>query len=213
MTVKAVLDIFANNIVTVAGEPQPDITGQDDYMMFVKKDGCDAMIRQSGGRSRTCDVYRLTQTAATNSGNPLCAKTWICPYQVNAIKYQTLNNSRIFCFTTNMNGCTFGIGGSQGTDGTLTVSHANKAETGEIVSWSAQIEEQRTMHAGAAHFDPYHYSAGGFERQGVAVKYYTTTFGVYENNSWSFYYQTSYGSGFNWRLLEFRKIDVNNLRT
>jgi hypothetical protein len=47
---------------------------------------------------------------------------------------------------------------------------------------------------------------------GVGVKYFTTTFGVYSNRVWSFYYQTSFGEGFNWRLLEFRQVNVNKLR-
>ena len=51
---------------------------------------------------------------------------YICDYKKGEINYQVLGREAKFCFTTTMNGCTFGIG-SPTSDGSVLVSHANMA--------------------------------------------------------------------------------------
>ncbi len=53
--------------------------------------------------------------------------SYICASKTGEINYQgAFGPEREFCFTTTMNGCTFGIG-SPTSDGSVLVSHANMA--------------------------------------------------------------------------------------
>ena len=58
-------------------------------------------------------------------------RSYIADYEQGATTFTMLgaNEHAEFCFTANMNGCTFGLGIQAG-DGTLIVSHGNAANTG-----------------------------------------------------------------------------------
>jgi len=142
-------------------------------------------------------------------------RSYIADYEQGKTTFTTLGTGgqAEFCFTANMNGCTFGLG-SQATDGTLLVSHGNAANTGQIQNFDPnsiprdQIPMVQThlqyLRALRGHgpqgrvFAPEHYRVDG--RQAV-------TFGHRPrggNGAWFFYFVaytrlwgtiTSYGVG------------------
>lgn len=115
-------------------------------------------------------------------------RSYIADYQQGATTYTTLgaNEHAEFCFTANMNGCTFGLGIQAG-DGTLIVSHGNAANTGAITNFDSSgmtnIQRQSTAlqtaiqytrakqghGAGGRVFEPEHYRVGA--RQSVTFGY------------------------------------------
>ena len=67
------------------------------------------------------DVYQLSTRGA---GPQDSIPAYICNYQPNDALSVEVSNAGAFCFTANMNGCSFGIG-APGSDGTVRVTHAN----------------------------------------------------------------------------------------
>jgi hypothetical protein len=115
-------------------------------------------------------------------------RSYIADYEQGRTTYTTLgsNEHAEFCFTANMNGCTFGHG-MQAPDGTLVVSHGNAANTGAIQNFDSgsmtNIQRQSTAlqtaiqytrakqghGVGGQVFEPEHYRIG--QRQSVTFGY------------------------------------------
>lgn len=131
-------------------------------------------------------------------------RSYIADYEQGTTVFTTLgaNEHAEFCFTANMNGCTFGLG-VQASDGTLVVSHGNAANTGRHRNFDNSLIGPRNATGGpgttalqasiqysrakAGHgpngqvFEPEHYRLG--QRQSVTFGYRPRGSGA-----WSFYF-------------------------
>lgn len=202
MLPQEMLKIFQNNIVIMHGQPTSSVGGGPDYLKISDKVGAEGWVR-GHGQSIKCTVKKIEAASPGDEGAFL---TWICDYQQDGIKYRTLDNSRPFCFTANINGCTFGIGAKQ-PGGVLTVSHAN-ARTEGNGNISQQTRFQSSMgNNDANNFDARHYNTG--QRNGMG--YNTTIVGICDNGAWTFYYQSYLKRGFEYVLQTFKKIEVDRL--
>lgn len=125
-------------------------------------------------------------------------RSYIADYVQGQTTFTTLGSNEYaeFCFTANMNGCTFGLG-MQAQDGTLIVSHGNAANTGVDQNFDSAMMGQRASVAlqtaiqynrakeghgiGGQVFEPEHYRFGG--RNSV-------TFGYRQRGTggWSWYF-------------------------
>jgi len=128
-------------------------------------------------------------------------RSYIADYEQGKTTYTTLGANRHaeFCFTANMNGCTFGLG-MQAPDGTLIVSHGNAANTGttrnfdsslmsnpatQIPALQTAIQYTRAKEGhgiGGQVFEPSHYRIG--QRQSVTFGYRPRA----GTGQWQFYY-------------------------
>lgn len=157
-------------------------------------------------------VIPLYKIVRSNPGEAYF-RSYIADYQQGATTFTTLgsNPHSQFCFTANMNGCTFGIGQPQ-PDGKLVVSHGNaanatgitniptylKPETKTALQVATQYTRAKEGHVGGGRvFEPSHYRIGA--RQSVTFGYRPV------GAPWQFHYisyirgnggaYTSYGVG------------------
>jgi hypothetical protein len=137
------------------------------------------------------------QVSKAPDGEPYF-RSYIADYEQGTTVFTTLgaNEHAEFCFTANMNGCTFGLG-HPAPDGTLIVSHGNAANTGDhqnfdgslmgragntALQTSIQYSQAKAGHGvGGQVFEPEHYRIG--QRQSVTFGYRARGTGV-----WSFYF-------------------------
>lgn len=128
------------------------------------------------------DVYSLVNSdTVTSKSEGLLS--YICDYEKNNIRGCVLGKAAGFCFTTTMNGCTFGIG-SVGSDGAVMVTHSNRAEAG-ATQRSEQFEAVVGAHGSkklAGMLNPAIYRPVS----GMS----STTIGVKEPGGWKFYFQS-----------------------
>jgi hypothetical protein len=204
MTAAEMLNIFRSNIVYMRGVPASDVGGNVDYLKFGTKVGAVGVVRSGSGEINVPVKFVESATVGDADAFP----TWICDYAADTVKYKTLSNARPFCFTANMNGCTFGIGAAVA-GGVVTVSHANAttAGGGNLATQTAQQKLQSAVVPGAKLFEPKDYDFSGLQQLN------TTLVGILNGNDWTFYYQQFVGQpgGFNYKLKTFKKIDVNAL--
>jgi hypothetical protein len=127
-------------------------------------------------------------------------RSYIADYEQGATTYTTLgsNEHAEFCFTANMNGCTFGHG-NHAPDGTLVVSHGNAANTGAHPNFDSSVmtnvlaqstalqtaiqytRAKQGHGVGGRVFEPEHYRIGA--RQSVTFGYRPRGAGA-----WTFYF-------------------------
>ena len=110
-------------------------------------------------------------------------RAYICNYQPQAVNSVDIGFLGDYCFTTNLNGCTYGIGPRQA-DGTRRVSHANRG--GNTILQRTDIQNQNNVGAtlpGVTMLEPAEYRRLGGEL-------HATVFGIRSGYNWSFYYQS-----------------------
>ena len=117
MNFDALLTLVSTSIVKTGLLPSTKVYGRPERLQF-KED----VTAKGTCKDIPCKVYNVT-TATAGADSFL---SYICDYKTGEINYQVLGPGANFCFTTTMNGCTFGIG-SPTADGSVLVSHANMA--------------------------------------------------------------------------------------
>ena len=150
--------------------------------------------RASDGANIT--IWQVTK--ARDAGDAYF-RSYIADYEQGTTRFTTLgvNQHAEFCFTVNMNGCTFGLGMQAG-DGTRIVSHGNAANTGAhnniedpyaasrqsitAIQSSIQYSQAKAQFGPTGQvFEPSHYRQGG--RQSVTFGYRPRGTGA-----WGFYF-------------------------
>jgi hypothetical protein len=140
------------------------------------------------------DVYTVTNSPAVigpaglQPASTLAA--YICNYTPGGVHPVLLGSLGDYCFTTNLNGCTFGIGPVQ-PHNTRRVSHANSGG-------NTLLQRGQTMGvhggnlAGVTLLEPALY-----RRIGQALNMQATVFGIRTGVNWRFYFQSfsSHGHG------------------
>jgi hypothetical protein len=205
MNYDTLFTLVSTSVVKTGLLPNPRVYGRPERLQF-KEDA----LAKGTCKETPCKVYNVT-TATAGADSFL---SYICDYKRGEINYQVLGPEANFCFTTTMNGCTFGIG-SPTSDGSVLVSHANMATplvpTAETKGSSAglvppgdQAERQlavaRALHGpGASYLTPDMYR---HEHANV-----TLVGGRTSTGAWKFFYQrwAMAGSG-NVTLLSFNEV-------
>lgn len=130
--------------------------------------------------NKDMDVYYLKKGDKTGNSNAL--RVYICDYTKNEVESCRLGKDASFCFTITMNGCTFGIGSDSG-DGTVMVTHANKASS----KTQANDQFQQTVEAHGSNkvsmMTPSLYRS-------MSPGLTATTFGIRTSKGWKFYFQS-----------------------
>lgn len=205
MNFDALLTLVSTSIVKTGLLPSTKVYGRPERLQF-KED----VTAKGTCKDIPCKVYNVT-TATAGADSFL---SYICDYKTGEINYQVLGPEANFCFTTTMNGCTFGIG-SPTSDGSVLVSHANMAvprvPTAEtkalgpgLVPPGDQAERQlvvaRALHGpGASYLTPDVYR---HDHANV-----TLVGGRTSTGAWKFYYQRWVLAGSpNIRLLSFNEV-------
>jgi hypothetical protein len=205
MNFDALLTLVSTSIVKTGLLPSTKVYGRPERLQL-KED----LVAKGTCKEVPCKVYNVT-TAAAGADSFL---SYISDDKTGEINYQVLAREANFCFTTTMNGCTFGIG-SPTTDGSVLVSHANMAvplvPTPETKALGAglvplgdqaerQLEVARALHGpGANYLTPDMYR---HEHANV-----TLIGGRTSTGAWKFYYQRWAVAGFpNVRLLSFNEV-------
>jgi hypothetical protein len=117
MKFETLISLVSTSIVKTGLLPSTSVYGRPEHLQF-KED----TTSKGTSKDTPCKVYNVTKaTAGADS-----FLSYICDYKAGEINYQVLGREANFCFTTIMNGCTFGIG-SPTSDGSVLVSHANMA--------------------------------------------------------------------------------------
>ena len=211
MSPAEMLQIFSKNIVRI----QPIRGLGPSWMDYLKvtPSVCTGEVERWGSGA-TCPVMEIETAESHDAG---AFVSWICDYDSDAVNYKTLSNSRQYCFTATMNGCTFGIGTRVG-GGVVTVSHSNAVTLGGG-SLRQQAVEQKSLASsvspeGVRLFQPIDYNFNGHVYTpsfGGHGQLNTTTFGLLINNDWRFYYQQYIQIGRRCLLKTFKEIDMNSL--
>ena len=180
MTPDGLLGIFRENVVYLRGTPKSIGGNANDYLKITRDPGKIGEFNVSG----VSHAVPVMKVEAAEKGEEGAFLSWICDYEANDIRYQTLTGDRLFCFTATMNGCTFGIG-SATSSGTLIVSHANKkAGNDDIIAQSreqARLTKLQIEHGKL--FQPTDYEFGPNRKVSM------TLFGIFIGGTWEFYYQ------------------------
>jgi hypothetical protein len=187
------------NVVRVGSVPLKDgeTTGSVFHLELAEKAG--ASVTDATGKT-IGKVYDLRRGDASSPG----IDAFFCPYKQNSTHFITLSNAAQYVFTTQMDGCTFGIGND--TKGALIVGHANYGslgaewEHGYSMSLNPDQENnaplntamgrQRQRQAQMATLN----SKMGWAGRFIKPEDYmpndvgrATTFGVRETDGWKFY--------------------------
>lgn len=114
---------------------------------------------------------------------------YFCPYSDNESHSIVLGDNADFMFTTNMDGCTFGIGSATPT-GARRVAHINLRDHGAL----SHADQRGTLHVGGladAMVDPDRYMKSSHLPQARHTEIMVTTVGIRNtgNGQWNFYYQ------------------------
>jgi hypothetical protein len=131
------------------------------------------------------DVYELT---ANNAGQNNGMRSFICNYAQHNVHQQDIDAHGDYCFTPNMNGCTFAIGQPNG--GTITVAHANTGGNS-----AAQRQQISGVFGGLGNLKVLEPAAYRRVKPGSRIN--ATTFGIRSGMTWTFYFQSweSVGNG------------------
>ncbi len=118
-------------------------------------------------------LYRVVKAGASAA----YFRAYIADYEEGSTTFTTLgtNMNALFCFTVNMNGCTFGMGSQAMANGTLVVSHGNAKNAGPhknipsilgddgpltaAMQISKQYQRAKDGHVTGRVFAPEHYRA------------------------------------------------------
>lgn len=142
-------------------------------------DGMNRPARAVNASGRPVDVWNLRSDGGAHNG----LRAYICNYTAKAVTSVDIGSLGDYCFTTNLNGCTYGIGPRQA-DGTRRVSHANRG--GNTILQRTDIQNQNNVGAtlpGVTMLEPAEYRRLGGEL-------HATVFGIRSGYNWSFYYQS-----------------------
>jgi hypothetical protein len=132
-------------------------------------------------------VYDITN-AGVNAGNGL--PSYICNYNAGGVNSVMLGSLGDYCFTVNLNGCTFGIG-TAGAGGARRVAHANRG--GNTILQRGQI--QGAFAAGANLAGLTLLEPAQYRRLSPVLSMQATVFGIREGTNWRFYFQCYSNSG------------------
>jgi hypothetical protein len=140
------------------------------------------------GQGHAMDVF-----AVRSDGNGVhdAVRAYICNYQANDVRAVDLQAAADFCFTINLNGCTFAMGAAA-PNGDRRVCHANQGGntlTQRNQTWNALGVPANTR---VAMLEPAEY-----RRLGGGGNLNATVFGIRDHLHWSFYFQlyTALGQG------------------
>ena len=139
------------------------------------------------GAGQAIDVYALRSNGA---GVADSVRAYVCNYTAGDVESVVLGSLADYCFTTNLNGCSFGVG-PMAPNGTRRVSHAN---TGGATT--QQRTQTWTEHHVAANsttismLEPAEY-----RRLGGGASLQATVFGIRTGRQWRFYYQSYTAAG------------------
>ncbi len=138
---------------------------------------------------RPMDVYRVR---TDGHGAHDAVPAYVCNYTAGGVHSVDLAHAGDFCFTTNLNGCTFGVGPVAGA-GRRRVTHANTG--GNTVLQRAQVWGSQGVAPNSPHvalLEPAEY-----RRLGGGGNLNATVFGVRTGVLWRFYFQlyTAVGGG------------------
>ena len=127
------------------------------------------------------DVFDLRSNGAgAHNGVP----AYICNYTANQYHSVDIGNAADFCFTTNLNGCTFGIGPV--VNNTRRVTHSNHG--GNTLLQRADIQAANGVGpnlAGVTLLEPAQY-----RRLGGGGALQATVFGIRSGMNWRFYFES-----------------------
>lgn len=148
----------------------------------------------TGNQIPVYDVVPLSMTAAiaawTTPGalNTTYLPVYFCPYGDDEMHSIVVDQAADFMFTTNMDGCSFGVGSATPT-GARRVAHVNLRSQAH-----AHAAQRGTLHLGAltdAIVDPERYMKSSHVPTANYGEIKATTIGVRNtgNGQWRFYYQ------------------------
>lgn len=138
---------------------------------------------------RPMDVFNLRSDGL---GAANAVRAYICNYTAMNFESVLLGNAGDYCFTINLNGCTYGIGPAQ-LGGTRLVTHSNRG--GNTLLQRADIQAENGVGAnlaGVTLLEPAQY-----RRLGGGGNLQATVFGVRTGNNWRFYFQSCTAIGGN----------------
>ncbi len=133
------------------------------------------------GHGAPMGVYEITNVGV-NAGNQL--QSYICNYIPGTAQTVHVGLFADFCFTVNMNGCTFGIGPA-GPVGDRHVVHANNP-AGSVFQ---RGQVQATLGVGANLAGVTLLEPAQYRHLGIAGLQ-ATTFGILNGANWQFYFQS-----------------------
>jgi hypothetical protein len=147
--------------------------------------GADAVGRPSlavNSNGLPVDVYALrSDGTGVNDG----LRSYICNYQERNVNSVDVGNLGDYCFTTNLNGCTYGIGPRQ-MNGNRRVTHSNRG--GATGPQRADIQAENNVGknlAGVTMLEPPEY-----RRIGGGGSLQATVIGIRSGTIWSYYFQS-----------------------
>lgn len=134
-------------------------------------------VNRSG---RPMDVYQMRSNGA---GAHDSVRAYVCNYTAGGVHSVLLGNHGDYCFTINLNGCTFGIGPVAG--GQRRVSHANSG--GNTLTQRNQTWGEHHVPANSLNISML--EPATYRRIGGGGNLNATVFGIRSGASWSFYFQ------------------------
>lgn len=135
------------------------------------------------GNGNAMGVYKVTNVGA-NQANGMMG--YVCDYTQHNVHSQTIDAQADYCFTPNMNGCTFAV--SQPNNGQITVAHANSG--GNSQNQLQQISNTMGGLQNLRVLEPSEY-----RRVKPFSRLNATTIGVRSGGDWSFYFQSWESTG------------------
>lgn len=128
------------------------------------------------------DVYDIRTNVGGHAGNSVMA--YICNYQANDVNSVTVHNGGDYCFTINLNGCTYGIGPVQPNRSRL-VTHSNRGGNAMLQRADVQAENGVGVNlVGVTLLEPSEYRRLGGGNLNATV------FGIRTGANWNFYFQS-----------------------
>lgn len=176
----ALLEWLNDNLLisgTLANVPNPAGTARVRFEQVPDVPFPPHAVNMSG---RPLGVYQLR---SNGTGDHNSVRSYVCNYTPNAVETVTLGSAGDYCFTTNLNGCTFGIGPA--VRGVRRVSHANTGGNSlaqRNQTWNAHGVAANSL--GIKMLEPAEY-----RRLNTTTNLQATVFGIRRGLNWSFYYQ------------------------
>jgi hypothetical protein len=139
-------------------------------------------VAVAGTNNAPADAWELRKATGAYT-NATALRAHICNYVAREKHSVVLGVAAGFCFTTTMNGCSFGIG-MAAPDGTVLVTHANTG--GRTTSQREQVMDAMQQHGATLDgmLEPALYRNFAPGRNMII-----STFGVRTNGGWKFHYQ------------------------
>ena len=145
-------------------------------------------------RHSPLDVYFMAPTgallSATAVADPHPFDVFFCPFHVDSTLGSVLTNAARLMFTTQMDGCSFGVG-SKASTGERLVFHAN-AQTGNDTSAAMTSAQDRALRAAFLSQGTHIHGILGpvdYRPSHKNTEYAATTFGIRNGNNWTFHTQ------------------------